>query len=319
MGYWWDITLNILLFIPLGFLLGRKGWKAVFLGFLISAFIECAQYLFLLGYCEADDVLNNTIGCGIRVLLCTWSDLMILKKWEELPDFMRTEEVRPYYEALKKKRLSLVLKRMMDLVGGLVLLVLLVIPMAVIAVLIKLDSEGPVFYRQERVTTYGKHFKIHKFRTMVSNADKIGTAVTVGNDSRITKVGAKLRGCRLDELPQVLDLISGNMSFVGTRPEAVKYVEKYKPEYMATLLLPAGITSEASIRYKDEAELLENAVDVDRVYVEEVLPGKMKFNLQSIKEFSFIGEIATMFRTVFAVLGKEYGDEDQESRKAKTR
>lgn len=234
---------------------------------------------------------------------------MVLRKWDDLPEFMKTEEVKPYYEVLRKKRLSLVLKRMVDLVGGVVLLVLLAIPMAIISVLIKLDSPGPVFYRQERVTTYGKHFKIHKFRTMVSNADKIGTAVTVGNDSRITKVGAKLRGCRLDELPQVLDLISGNMSFVGTRPEAVKYVEKYKPEYMATLLLPAGITSEASIRYKDEAELLKAADDVDRVYVEEVLPGKMKYNLQSIMEFSFMGEIKTMFRTVFAVLGKDYSDE----------
>ena len=239
---------------------------------------------------------------------------MILRKWEELPEFMRTDEVRPYYEILNKRRGSLVLKRAMDLVGGLILLIILAIPMAVIAVMIKLDSEGPVFYRQERITTYGKHFRIHKFRTMVSNADKIGTAVTVGNDSRITRIGAKLRGCRLDELPQVLDLISGNMSFVGTRPEAVKYVEKYKPEYMATLLLPAGITSEASIRYKDEAELLEAADDVDRVYVEEVLPRKMKFNLQSIKEFSFVGEIKTMFRTVFAVLDKDYSDEEQESR-----
>ena len=234
---------------------------------------------------------------------------MILRKWEDLPEFMRTDEVRPYYEVLYKRRGSLILKRMMDLVGGLILLIILAIPMAIIAVMIKLDSEGPVFYRQERITTYGKHFKIHKFRTMVSNADKIGTAVTVGNDSRITKVGAKLRGCRLDELPQVLDLISGDMSFVGTRPEAVKYVEKYKPKYYATLLLPAGITSEASIRYKDEEELLEAADDVDRVYVEEVLPGKMKFNLQSIKEFSFIGEIVTMFRTVFAVLGKNYSEE----------
>ena len=236
---------------------------------------------------------------------------MILKKWEELPDFMQTEEVRPYYEVLKNNKLSLILKRVMDLVGGMVLLVLLAIPMAIIAVMIKLDSEGPIFYRQERVTTYGKHFRIHKFRTMVSNADKIGTAVTVGNDSRITKVGAKLRGCRLDELPQVLDLISGDVSFVGTRPEAVKYVEKYKPEYMATLLLPAGITSEASIRYKDEAELLKVADDVDKVYLEEVLPGKMKYNLQSIKEFSFIGEIATMFRTIFAVLEKDYSDEKE--------
>ena len=230
----------------------------------------------------------------------------MLKKWEDLPNFMKNNEVRPYYDSLKRKKISLILKRVMDLAGGIILLFLLAIPMLIIAVLIKLDSEGPVFYRQERITTYGKHFKIHKFRTMVSNADKIGSAVTVGNDSRITKVGAKLRGCRLDELPQVLDLISGNMSFVGTRPEAVKYVKKYKPEYMATLLLPAGITREASIRYKDEAELLDAADDVDRVYVEKVLPGKMKYNLQSIKEFSFLGEIATMFRTVFAVLGKDY-------------
>lgn len=230
----------------------------------------------------------------------------MLRKWEELPDFMRNEEVRPYYEVLQKKKISLILKRAMDLLGGLILLIMLGIPMALIALLIKLDSPGPVFYRQERVTTYGKRFRIHKFRTMVANADKIGTAVTVGNDSRITKIGAKLRGCRLDELPQVLDLISGNMSFVGTRPEAVKYVEKYKPEYYATLLLPAGITSEASIRYKDEAELLNAADDVDRVYVEEVLPGKMKYNLESIKKFSFFGDIATMLRTVFAVLGKKY-------------
>lgn len=230
----------------------------------------------------------------------------MLKKWETLPDYMQNDEVRFYYETLQKKKVSMFLKRVMDLVGGLILLILLAIPMIIISIMIKLDSDGPVFYRQERITTYGKHFKIHKFRTMVSNADKIGSTVTVGNDSRITKVGAKLRGCRLDELPQVLDLISGNMSFVGTRPEAVKYVEQYKPEYMATLLLPAGITSEASIRYKDEAELLDAASDVDRTYIEEVLPGKMKYNLDSIKNFSFFGDIATMFRTVLAVLGKDY-------------
>lgn len=230
----------------------------------------------------------------------------MLRKWEELPDFMRTGAVRPYYTILKKRQLSLFMKRIMDLVGGCILLIILAIPMAIISVMIKLDSKGPVFYRQVRITTYGKQFKIHKFRTMVSNADKIGPEITVDNDSRITKVGAKLRGCRLDELPQVLDLITGNMSFVGTRPEAVKYVEKYEPEYMATLLLPAGITSEASIRYKDEAELLEAADDVDRVYVEDVLPGKMMFNLQAIEKFSLGSDIATMVRTVFAVMGKDY-------------
>lgn len=219
---------------------------------------------------------------------------------------MKCDEVRTYYDILSSKKYSLILKRIFDVLVASVLLVILAIPMIIIAVMIKLDSPGPVFYRQERVTTYGKHFKIHKFRTMVSNADKIGTAVTVENDNRITRVGAKLRGLRLDELPQVLDVLSGNMSFVGTRPETVKYVDKYKPEYMATLLLPAGITSEASIRYKDEATLLNITDDIDRVYVEDVLPGKMKYNLDSIKNFSFWREIVTVFRTVFAVLGEDY-------------
>lgn len=230
----------------------------------------------------------------------------MLCKWDELPASMKNDEVRVYYDILQKKKASLYLKRAFDLVCAFGLLLLLGIPMLIIAFMIKRDSEGPVFYRQERVTTYGKKFRIHKFRTMVNDADKIGSAVTVGGDARITKIGAKLRGTRLDEFPQVFDVINGDMSFVGTRPEAVKYVEKYTPEMMATLLLPAGITSEASIRYKDEAELLDAADDVDKVYVEDVLPGKMKYNLQSIREFSFIGDIVTCFRTVFAVLGKEY-------------
>lgn len=230
----------------------------------------------------------------------------MLRKWNDLPDFMKCNEVKEYYNILQKRKISLLLKRLFDLVVGTIMLIILAIPMVVISVWIKLDSKGPVFYRQERITTYGKHFKIHKFRTMVADADKIGTAVTVGGDNRITKVGVKLRRMRLDELPQVFDVLSGNMSFVGTRPEAVKYIEKYKPEYLATLLLPAGITSETSIRYKDEAELIDSADDVDRVYVEEILPDKMKYNLDSIRRFSFIGEIATMFRTVFVVMRKEY-------------
>lgn len=230
----------------------------------------------------------------------------MLKDWDELPDFMRVPEVRPYYDILKKKQVSLLLKRIFDFVTAVLLFLILAIPMAMIAIWIKLDSEGPVFYRQERVTTYGRHFRIHKFRTMVNNADKIGTAVTVSGDNRITKVGQKLRDLRLDELPQVFDVLAGTMSFVGTRPEAVKYVEQYRPKYYATLLMPAGITSEAAIRYKDEAKLLDVADDVDKVYVEQVLPEKMKWNLDSIQNFSFFKDVATMFRTVFAVLGKEY-------------
>lgn len=230
----------------------------------------------------------------------------MLKKWDELPESIRIPEVKPYYDVLNKKRLSLFLKRAFDFCAALIMVIILAIPMAIIAIWVKADSKGPVFYRQERVTTYGKRFMIHKFRTMVDGADGIGSAVTVNNDSRVTAAGRRLRGFRLDELPQLFDVLSGNMSFVGTRPEVVKYVEKYKPEYFATLLLPAGITSEASIRYKDENVLLSAADDVDRVYMEEVLPDKMKWNLDSVKNFSFTGEIATMFRTVLAVLGKEY-------------
>lgn len=230
----------------------------------------------------------------------------MLRRWDDLPDFMKVPEVRPYWEILNKRRGQLVIKRVFDFIVALVLLVVLAIPMAIIAVWIKLDSPGSVLYRQERVTTYGRHFRIHKFRTMVSNADKIGTAVTVGEDPRITKVGKKLRHLRLDELPQLIDVLQGTMSFVGTRPEAVKYVERYQPEFNATLLMPAGITSEASIRYKDEDKLLNAADDVDKVYIEQVLPEKMKWNLESIRRFRFMREMLTMFRTVFAVLGKDY-------------
>ncbi len=234
----------------------------------------------------------------------------MLKRWDKLPDVMKISEVRPYYDALKKKRFSLFCKRVFDFCAAMIILIVLAPVMLIIAVLIKLDSKGGVFYRQERVTTCGKRFRIHKFRTMVSHADQIGSAVTVGNDPRITRVGRMLRGTRLDELPQLIDVLQGNMSFVGTRPEAVKYVEQYMPEYYATLLLPAGITSEASIRYKDEAELLDAAEDVDKVYIEQVLPGKMKWNLDSVKRFGFWRDIATMFRTIAAVLGKEYGEKE---------
>ena len=229
----------------------------------------------------------------------------MLTKWEKLPDYIRVPEVRPYYDLLRKKRFSLLIKRLFDLLAALVLLAFLAIPMLVVAVWVKADSTGPVFYRQERVTKDGKRFRIHKFRTMVVGADQIGSAVTVGNDKRVTRAGEKLRRLRLDELPQLFDVLAGKMSFVGTRPEAVKYVERYLPEYYATLLLPAGITSEASIRYKDEDRLLSAAADVDRVYLEEVLPEKMKWNLQDIRSFSLFRELGLMFRTIGAVFVKK--------------
>jgi lipopolysaccharide/colanic/teichoic acid biosynthesis glycosyltransferase len=203
---------------------------------------------------------------------------MRLVKWEKLPQEMQTEEVRKYYDILRKKRFGLFFKRMFDIFVSFIMLLILSPMFIILAIAIKIDSRGPVFYRQLRVTQYGKRFRIFKFRTMVQNADK-GSQVTVNNDSRITRVGKLIRKCRLDEISQLIDVLRGTMTFVGTRPEAVKYVEHYTPEMMATLLLPAGITSEASIRYKDEDTLLDGAEDTDKVYIEQVLPEKMKIKL----------------------------------------
>ncbi len=231
---------------------------------------------------------------------------MKIIKWEQLPSEMQTEEVRKYYDILSKRKVGLFFKRAFDIVVSFLMLVILTPVFLIIAIAIKIDSPGPVFYRQERVTRYGKRFRIHKFRTMVQNADKKGSLVTVKNDSRVTRVGSLIRKCRLDEVSQLIDVLLGDMTFVGTRPEVVKYVNRYAPVMMATLLLPAGVTSEASILYKDEEKLLDGAENVDDVYVEKVLPGKMYYNLKSIEKFSFWGDIGTMFKTVFAVLGKEY-------------
>ena len=227
---------------------------------------------------------------------------MRLIRWEDLPENMQTDAVRPYYDALQKKTGSLLLKRIFDVAVSFLMLLLLSPFFLILAIAIKIDSQGPVFYKQVRVTQYGREFRIFKFRTMVNNADRIGSLVTVGNDARITKVGSFIRACRLDEISQLINVLLGDMTFVGTRPEVPKYVAAYTPEMMATLLLPAGITSIASIRYKDEAELLDKAEDVDKTYIEEVLPGKMQYNLESILKFSFWDDIATCFKTVLAVL-----------------
>ncbi len=229
-----------------------------------------------------------------------------MKKWEQLPEYMQTEEVRNYYDILKKKGFSLFLKRLFDIVVSSVLLIILSPFFLVLAIAIKIDSKGPVFFRQVRVTRYGKKFRIFKFRTMVNNADKKGSQVTVKNDARITRVGKFIRKCRLDEVSQLIDVFRGTMTFVGTRPEVPKYVDRYTPEMYATLLLPAGVTSDAAIYYKDESELLDNSSDPDETYVNDVLPGKMYYNLRSIEKFGFFREIGIMFKTVFAVLGKDY-------------
>jgi len=226
---------------------------------------------------------------------------MFLLPFDRLPREFQCGEVKKYYDILDKKRASLVLKRVMDIFLSLIMIIVLLIPIAVISVIIKLTSKGPVLYKQERVTTCNRHYMIWKFRTMRVGADKEGALITSDNDSRVTGIGNTLRRFRLDELPQVFHVLSGKMSFVGTRPEVPKYVDRYTPEMMATLLMPAGITSLASIRYKDEAVIIGDVSDpdeVDRIYVEKVLPEKMKYNLEYIDRFSIRRDIRLMLSTV---------------------
>lgn len=226
----------------------------------------------------------------------------MLASYKKLPDVMKNDAVKEYYDMLKKRKISLFLKRTFDIFMSLIMLIIFSPFMLIIAIMIKIDSKGPVFYRQIRITKGMKEFKIFKFRTMVNDADKIGSLVTVGNDSRITRVGRLIRKVRLDELPQLFNVLFGDMSFVGVRPEVKKYVDAYSDEMLATLLLPAGITSPASIKYKDEDELLDKAVDVDKTYIEEVLPEKMLYNFEYLKKFHFHYDLWIMIKTFFAVL-----------------
>lgn len=249
---------------------------------------------------------------------------MLLVKFNELPDFMQSNEVKKYYEILERKKKSILIKRIFDLVLALFTLIILSPIMLILAICIKIDSRGPVFYRQERITTNGKKFRIFKFRTMVQNADKIGTLVTVGQDNRITRVGKFIRKFRLDEFPQLLNIVAGDMSFVGTRPEVKKYVDEYTSEMNATLLMPAGVTSIASIKFKDEDEILNNYLSkakekivvggeneildekniIDEAYIKEVLPEKMKYNLEYIEKFSVLNDIKIILGTVGTIFLK---------------
>ena len=231
---------------------------------------------------------------------------MILKKWSDIPDNIKNSKTHEYYKKLNTKKNKLLIKRFLDILFSLILLILLLPIFMVLAICIKIDSNGPIFYRQERITTYGKKFRIFKFRTMVQNADKIGSLITVNNDSRITRVGKIIRKLRLDELPQLINILIGDMSFVGTRPEVEKYVDKYTDEMKATLLMPAGVTSEASIKYKDEDNILDEYTSkgekLDDVYVKRVLPQKMKYNLEYIDKFSNFEDFKIVIKTVLAVL-----------------
>lgn len=223
-------------------------------------------------------------------------------KLEKLPKEMQNEIVKEYLAILNKKKFSFFLKRIFDFLASIIMIIILLPLFIILAIIIKCTSKGPVVYKQKRVTKYCRVFNIYKFRTMVNNADKIGSQVTINNDRRITKVGKFLRKYRLDELPQLFNILIGDMSFVGPRPEAIKYVEKYTDEMYVTLLVRAGVTSPASIKYKDEMKLLKQAEDVDYTYVNKVLPDKMTYNYQYLKEFNFYKDILILFKTVFSVL-----------------
>lgn len=228
---------------------------------------------------------------------------MILKKWDNIPENIKNEKVKEYYDILNSKKISLILKRLFDIIFSLILLVILSPFFLIMAIAIKIDSKGPIFFKQERVTQYGRIFKIFKFRTMVQDADKKGSLVTIGEDPRITKVGKRIRKCRLDEFPQLINVFIGDMSFVGTRPEVKKYVDKYTDEMKATLLMKAGITSRASIEYKNEDEIITKYLNkgekVDDIYINRVLPEKMKWNLEYIKKFNILEDLNVCVKTVF--------------------
>ncbi len=225
-----------------------------------------------------------------------------MRKLNTLPKRFQNETCEKYYNIIDKKSVSYFIKFAFDRVMALFLLLLLSPVLLVFSIWIKIDSPGKVFYKQERITQYGRKFKIFKFRTMVADADKKGSLVTLENDSRITKVGKLIRKYRFDEIPQLINVFIGDMSFVGARPEVQKYVDYYSDEMVATLLLPAGITSEASINYKDEDKIiskyLEKNETIDEIYVNRILPDKMKYNKEYIENFSFIGDMKIMVKTV---------------------
>lgn len=230
---------------------------------------------------------------------------MSAKQWQKLPKNMQNEAVKPYFDIIVKKKFTLFVKRVLDIIISFIVLLILSPIMIVAAMAVALGSKGPVFYFQRRVGRYGKEFSIFKFRTMVVNADKIGSHVTVGeNDPRITKVGHILRTTRIDEFPQLLNILKGDMTLVGTRPEVPRYVAEYSDEMMATLLLAPGVTGAASIAYRYENDMLKGKEDPEKYYIETILPDKMAINLDYTRNLSFWGDIKLLLRTVGCVFKK---------------
>jgi lipopolysaccharide/colanic/teichoic acid biosynthesis glycosyltransferase len=197
---------------------------------------------------------------------------------------------------------ALISKRLFDMGASTVALVLLLPVFLLLAIWVKLDSPGPVFFRQVRVGINGREFRIHKFRTMRTDAERSGLQVTVGTDARITRAGAFLRRYKLDELPQLLDVLAGDMSIVGPRPEVPRYMDAYPPEVRSRVLsVRPGITDWASVEFRSESSLLANAADPERTYVEEILPIKQGYYLRYVDERSFFGDLKIIFATLLAM------------------
>ncbi len=221
--------------------------------------------------------------------------------YSQFPESIKNEYTERYWRMLESHKFTLICKRVFDVVVSAVILLILSPLLLVLALAVKLDSPGPVFYKQTRVGRYNKEFKIYKFRTMVQDADKIGPPLTMGKDPRITRVGSIIRKLRLDEFSQLLNVLNGTMSLVGPRPEVRRYVDAYTPEDMATLLIRPGITAPSSIAFKDEDRLLKRGGDPEKIYKEKILPPKMKLNLNYMKDISVGNDIKIMFQTVAAV------------------
>lgn len=216
---------------------------------------------------------------------------------------------REFDKYLGKKRGQLIVKRIIDIVLSIIGIVVMAIPMIIISIAIKLNSKGPVLFRQERVGKDFKHFKINKFRTMVTDAEKKGMQITVGKDSRITSVGNFLRKSKLDEFPQLFNVLFGEMSFVGPRPEVPKYVKLYDDYQKNVLKVKPGITDLASIEYRDESTVLGQSEDPEKAYIEEVLPTKLELNMKYIKKMSVFYDFYLIMKTLLRIVSFERIDE----------
>lgn len=203
---------------------------------------------------------------------------------------------------MKKKKAALFFKRYFDVTASFFGILFLLIPFAAVAVAVKCSSRGPVFFRQVRVGKNGREFRIYKFRTMVADAEKKGMQITVGGDSRVTGIGRVLRKTKVDELPQLFNVFAGQMSFVGPRPEVPHYVDMYSDYQKNVLRIKPGITELASIVYRDENDVLAKSEDPERTYIEEIMPEKIKLNMQYMQKMNVFYDIYLIFRTFAAVL-----------------